>query len=135
MRLKFLRVLDETRLTLHRFWPICTQHEHLNLFNAEGELLTVQHLPNVQFGFHSYNGHRGELHEILFNYAKKVGVEIRLGQDVSEYWEDEEKGEAGVVSNGERLSADIVVGADGVRSKARTLVLVGWFEILLPIPS
>lgn len=76
------------------------------------------------YGARSYNGHRGELHARLFEYAKAVGVEIRLGQDVSEYWEDEEKGEAGVISNGERLSADIVVGADGVRSKARTLVLV-----------
>ncbi len=66
----------------------------------------------------------GELHERLFAFAKSLGVEIRLGQDVTEYWEDEERGEAGVLSNGERLHADIVVGADGVRSKARTLVLV-----------
>ena len=51
-------------------------------------------------------------------------MEIRLGQDVSEYWEDEENGVAGVVTNGERLSADVVIGADGVRSTARTLVLV-----------
>lgn len=52
-------------------------------------------------------------------------MEIRLGQDVSGYWEDEEGKEAGVVlSNGERLRADVVVGADGVKSKARVLVLV-----------
>lgn len=112
-----------------RLWPLCTHHEHLTLFNSQGELLTKQHLPNVQYGSYSYNGHRGELHECLFNYAKAVGVEIRLGQDVSEYWEDDEKAEAGVISNGERLSADVVIGADGVRSKARTLVLVRWFTI------
>jgi len=105
------------------FWPICTHHQELNLHNAEGEVICVQKLPSVQFDAYSYNGHRGELHERLFAFAKSLGVEIRLGQDVTEYWEDEERGEAGVLSNGERLHADIVVGADGVRSKARSLVL------------
>ena len=107
-------------------WPICTQHEHLHIHNSEGELLQVQHIPHVQFGAYSYNGHRGELHAVLFNHAKSLGAEIRLGQDVTEYYEDEERGVAGVACNGERLEADVVVGADGVRSKARTLVLVCW---------
>ena len=50
---------------------------------------------------------------------------MRLGQDVLEYWEDEKKGEAGVLlSGGERVVADLVVGADGVKSKARSLILV-----------
>jgi len=40
---------------------------------------------------------------------------------VEEYWEEE--GKAGVVVDGERMEADVVVGADGVRSKARKLVL------------
>lgn len=52
-------------------------------------------------------------------------MEIRLGQDVLEYWEDEQKGEAGVLlRGGERMTADVVVGADGLKSKARSLVLV-----------
>ncbi len=41
---------------------------------------------------------------------------------MEDYFEDEEK--AGVVcTNGVRLEADIVIGADGVSSKARTIVL------------
>ena len=108
-------------------WPVCTQHEYLHLHNSAGELINIQHLPRVQYGAHSYNGHRGELHQILFDFAKQLGVEIRLGQDVTEYWEDDVAGKAGVISNGERLEADIVIGADGVRSKARTLVLVRHF--------
>ncbi|KAI5118203.1 hypothetical protein M0805_005557 [Coniferiporia weirii] len=105
------------------FWPLCTHHQELHLHNAAGELLTTQKLPNKLHGAHAYNGHRGELHAALFAHARALGVEIRLGQDVTEYWEDEEKGEAGVLANGERLTADVVVGADGVRSRARTLVL------------
>ena len=50
---------------------------------------------------------------------------MRLGQDVLEYCEDEQKGEAGVLlSGGERIVADVIVGADGVKSKARSLILV-----------
>lgn len=113
----------------HSIWPLCTHHEVLHLHNKEGELLTSQQLPNKMFGSYSYNGHRGELHEALFRYAQALGIEIRLGQDVSEYWEEGKMGEAGVVANGERLAADLVVGADGVRSKARTLVLVSGVSI------
>ena len=50
---------------------------------------------------------------------------MRLGQDVLEYWEDEQKGQAGVLlRGGERIVADVIVGADGVKSKARSLILV-----------
>ena len=101
----------------------------LHLHNSKGEHIASQSLPSIQFGARSYNGHRGELHARLFEYAKAVGVEVRLGQNVTEYWEDEDKGEAGVICNGQRLSADMVVGADGVRSRARTLVLVCLLQI------
>ncbi|KAH8119593.1 monooxygenase [Phellopilus nigrolimitatus] len=104
-------------------WPLCSHVFELNLHNSKGELLTVQKVHSKMYDSYSYNGHRGQLHECLFKYAKAIGVEIRLGQDVSEYREDEEKGEASVISNGECITADAVIGADGVRSKARTLVL------------
>ena len=69
--------------------------------------------------------HKCDVHECLFQYALEIGVEVRLGQDVLEYWEDEQKGEAGVLLNGgERIVADVIVGADGVKSKARSLILV-----------
>ena len=69
----------------------------------------------------SFNGHRGEIHEIVFQYALNMGIEIRLGHNVEEYFETEL--EAGVVSNGQRFVGDVVLAADGVRSKGRTLVL------------
>ncbi|KAK4463598.1 hypothetical protein QBC42DRAFT_323628 [Cladorrhinum samala] len=70
-----------------------------------------------------FNGHRGELHEVVFKYAtEELGIPIRLGQLVEEYFEDEDK--AGIVlKSGERVEGDLVIGADGVRSKARELVL------------
>ena len=69
----------------------------------------------------AYNGHRGEIHEIVYKHALSLGIEIRLGQKITEYFEDEK--EAGVVSNGQKIVGDVVLAADGVRSTGRTLVL------------
>lgn len=70
-----------------------------------------------------FNGHRGELHTVVFNYAKdELGIPIHLGQRVTKYFEDEN--DAGIVlDSGEKVTADLVIGADGVRSRARQLVL------------
>ena len=103
---------------------VCTQHPTLTMHNFSGEVLSEQALPQKLYGSNSYNGRRGDIHAILLIYAQKIGVDIRLNQTVTEYWEEESSGKAGVVVNGERLTADLVVGADGVRSRARELVLV-----------
>ncbi|KAJ5657918.1 uncharacterized protein N7484_001567 [Penicillium longicatenatum] len=70
-----------------------------------------------------FNGHRGELHTVIFNYAKDdLGIPIHLGHKAVEYFEDETQ--AGIIlENGNKVTADLVIGADGVRSKARELVL------------
>lgn len=50
-----------------------------------------------------FSGHRGELHEIVFNYARDdLGIPIHLGRRIEEYFEDEEK--AGIIlDNGEKV--------------------------------
>ncbi|EJU03227.1 monooxygenase [Dacryopinax primogenitus] len=119
------------RWGLHdKMWPLCTHLKTFHLNTWKGDLITAQPLNEKEFGSYSYNGHRGELHQILFDHAVELGVDLRLSANVTEYWEDDHA--AGVVSNGERLSADVVVGADGVRSKARAMVL-GYFD--QPEPS
>jgi 2-polyprenyl-6-methoxyphenol hydroxylase-like FAD-dependent oxidoreductase len=51
-----------------------------------------------------------------------------MGQQVVEYWDDEVSGKAGVrIQSGESLEADVVVGADGVKSLARKFVIVSFF--------
>ncbi|KAI5118775.1 hypothetical protein M0805_005656 [Coniferiporia weirii] len=111
---------------------ICTQHPVMHMHDHTGELLAVQPLPQKLYGSNSYNGRRGEIHEILLKYAKKLGADVRFSQNVEAYWEDPEKKRAGVVVNGERMEADVVVGADGARSRARELVF-GYED--KPIPS
>ncbi|CAJ0543175.1 Ff.00g004470.m01.CDS01 [Fusarium sp. VM40] len=69
------------------------------------------------------NGHRGELHEVIFSYARdELGIPIHLGQRVLEYFEND-TGAGIILKNGEKITGDVVIGADGVRSKARELVL------------
>ncbi|KAF2030773.1 FAD/NAD(P)-binding domain-containing protein [Setomelanomma holmii] len=75
-----------------------------------GVLTAVYKVARQTTGLDFINGHRGEL-----------GVEIRYGKRVTDYWEDEEK--AGVVVNGEDMFADIVVAAESVRSRGRKIVL------------
>jgi 2-polyprenyl-6-methoxyphenol hydroxylase-like FAD-dependent oxidoreductase len=83
-----------------------------------GEIVINQKSPPKNDAAPVFNGHRGELHEIVFNYAKKLGVEIVLDSRVENYWETESA--AGItLADG----THVVVGSDGVRSKARTLVL------------
>ncbi|KAH8105037.1 monooxygenase [Phellopilus nigrolimitatus] len=102
---------------------ICTQHTFMHMHNYTGELLTAQPLPQKLYGSNSYNGRRGEIHDVLLRYAKKLGVDVRFEQNVEGYWEDEKGGRAGVVVNGKKIDGDVVVGADGARSRARELVL------------
>ncbi|GAD99593.1 MAK1-like monooxygenase, putative [Paecilomyces variotii No. 5] len=92
-----------------------------------GELITTQKTPELDPEAPVFNGHRGELHTVVFNYAKdELGIPIHLGHRVTQYFEDDKH--AGIIlDNGEKVSADVVVGADGVRSRARELVL-GYFD-------
>ncbi|PVH96976.1 FAD/NAD(P)-binding domain-containing protein [Periconia macrospinosa] len=87
-----------------------------------GEIVINQKSPPRNETSPMFNGHRGELHEIVFNYAKEIGVEIVLGQRVENYWEDE-NGAGIILADGTKVEGDVVLGSDGVRSKARTLVL------------
>jgi 2-polyprenyl-6-methoxyphenol hydroxylase-like FAD-dependent oxidoreductase len=68
-----------------------------------GELVHTQLAPPADPDAPVFNGHRGELHTVVFNYAKdELGIPIHLGQRVSKYFEDEK--EAGIVlESGERV--------------------------------
>ncbi|KAI0028905.1 monooxygenase [Vararia minispora EC-137] len=114
-------------------YPLCGHATELTLHNHLGEVIAVQSYPQQIGDAHAYNGPRSDIHRILSARARELGVTIRLGCAVESYFEDSTRGVAGVVlRSGEHLEADIVVGADGVRSRARKLVL-GYDD--KPLPS
>lgn len=102
--------------------PICHVSKSLKYFDWQGDFIYEQFWGTEEENFGKrFNGHRGEIHKILYDHALEQGIEVRLGQKVSEYFQTE-KG-AGVIVNGERIEADVILAADGVRSKARLIVL------------
>ncbi|KXT15569.1 hypothetical protein AC579_9953 [Pseudocercospora musae] len=98
-----------------------------NIHKFDGELIMNQKTPPPNPEAPVFNGHRGEFHEIVFNYVKDdLGIPVHLGCRISKYFENSRA--AGIeLDTGERISADVVIGSDGVRSKARELVL-GYYD-------
>ncbi|KAI7976208.1 hypothetical protein EIK77_010681 [Talaromyces pinophilus] len=107
--------------------PLCHNTDRLNFVTWDGDYLLAQHWDDEASYGKKFNGHRGEIHEIVFNHAKARGIDIRLGQRVIDYFEDEK--EAGVLARNvatgaeTRFTADVVFPADGVRSEGRKIVL------------
>lgn len=65
---------------------------------------------------------RSELHAILHEYTEHLGIPIEFSATATEYFETENCGGV-VLADGRRLTADVVVAADGVGSKSWPLVL------------
>jgi 2-polyprenyl-6-methoxyphenol hydroxylase-like FAD-dependent oxidoreductase len=108
-----------------RFDPLSIklQNYGFNIHKYTGELVMNQKSPPRNHEAPVFNGHRGEFHSVLFNYVTDdLKILIRLGCRITKYFENES--EAGItLDTGEDITADVVIAADGVRSKARELVL------------
>ena len=102
--------------------PIIHRAEKLRYHDWQGRFVTTQDFAGERAWGRRINGHRGELHRIVFEHARQRGIDIRLGQAVVDYFEDDDK--AGVeVEGGQRFTADLVLAAEGVKSKGRKIVL------------
>lgn len=100
---------------------VARQTSWLDLYSWKGEFVTRQSFAEERKWGPRINGHRGELYSIIHRHAVDRGIEIRLGQRVTDYFEDEQR--AGVTVNGSELYADVVIAAEGVRSRGRKIVL------------
>ncbi|RDW92971.1 FAD-dependent monooxygenase fmqB [Aspergillus mulundensis] len=93
---------------------------HADFFDDADAFIVRNEVPGKGRGFLT---NRGKLVLILYAYALRLGIQIRLGTRVAEYWEDEASQHAGVLlDTGERVSGDCVICADGVHGKARAYV-------------
>ena len=84
-----------------------------------GELMITQMNPEMDPDSPVFNGHRGELHETVFNFARdECGIPITLGAKVSKYFEDDK--EAGIeLEDGRKVSCKTCRGRLELISQCR----------------
>ncbi|KAH8704560.1 hypothetical protein GQ44DRAFT_663803, partial [Phaeosphaeriaceae sp. PMI808] len=100
---------------------VARQTTWLDLYSWKGDFVTRQSFEEERAWGPRINGHRGELMSIIYQHVLDRGIEICFNHRVTDYFEDEEK--AGVIVNGEEMISDLVVAAEGVRSRGRKAVL------------
>jgi 2-polyprenyl-6-methoxyphenol hydroxylase-like FAD-dependent oxidoreductase len=106
---------------IDKMQKVARQTTWLDLYSWKGQFVTRQSFEREKEWGPRINGHRGELYSIIHQHALDRGIEIRWRQRVTDYFEDEER--AGVVVNGSNMYADVVIAAEGVRSRGRKIVL------------
>jgi 2-polyprenyl-6-methoxyphenol hydroxylase-like FAD-dependent oxidoreductase len=112
---------------LKKFLGVLHYYPYFDVRKYTGEKVVKQPPPDRIPDAPTINGHRGEMHMIVYHYARDIlGIDIRTNSKVEDYFDDE-NGAGVVLSNGEKVMGDLVIGCDGVRSRARELVL-GYFE-------
>lgn len=65
--------------------------------------------------------HRADYQQVLKDEACRLGAKIQLDSEVVEVQCDSPP--TAILASGERITADVLVGGDGIRSAARTAVL------------
>lgn len=115
------RIFEKWPGVMEKVDPIMHKSDGINYHNFEGKFATSQSfLAERQWG-RRINGHRGELHQILYEHARDRGIDVKLGQNVTSYFEAGDK--AGIEANGVKHTADVVLAAEGVKSRGRSIVL------------
>ncbi|KZT51429.1 FAD/NAD(P)-binding domain-containing protein [Calocera cornea HHB12733] len=88
---------------------------HMRRYDT-GEILATQRLLDMA----GYIGHRGDYHQAFIDRVLELGIPIHMGTNVAKYNEDDP---SVTLDSGEIAQADIVIGADGIKSACRELVL------------
>ncbi|KAH8650768.1 hypothetical protein BGZ61DRAFT_375494 [Ilyonectria robusta] len=114
------RIIHKWKGFWEDFLGVSSQFEVAEIYNKTGKLLLTQHTEMEFDGYPAVFTSRGKLHKMMFDYAKSLGADIHLGTKITRYLEDDTG--AGVFVADIKISADLVLAADGVRTEARTAV-------------
>ncbi|KAL2394094.1 FAD-dependent monooxygenase notI [Exophiala dermatitidis] len=107
----------------HELMQICiNQGDRFQYYKADGTLVWDEPwLLKPEHYWRQYAGHRGQMHEVVVKYAKRIGVELRFGDGVVQYIDGDKPGV--LTRKGLKYFGDVVIAADGPRSIARQQVL------------
>ena len=129
--------LGENALKLLRRWGMPSLYERLMGIGNRSEMMQIRRWHDGKvlaeqplMDMAGRIGHRGDYHEAFLDGVRDVGVAVHMGREVVAYEEPEyspdNHASARVVirfADGSTDEADLVVGADGIKSRARELVL------------
>jgi 2-polyprenyl-6-methoxyphenol hydroxylase-like FAD-dependent oxidoreductase len=100
---------------------------HLRMKSPDGH--TIMEIPTPPMGGPDLPGTmgalRGDLADILADEVGKAGVDVRLGTTITSFDDRGGSADPGVVvtlSDGSTETVDLLVGADGIRSKVRSMM-------------
>ena len=78
----------------------------------------------VRYGAPYWHLHRADLHQVLAQACSQAGVELVLNSTVDSYREDKALNQVCVsLDGGREIWGDLLIGADGIRSKVREQML------------
>lgn len=84
----------------------------------DGKVLAQQELMDMA----GFIGHRGDYHDVFLAAVREQGIPLHMGCNVSSYNDDPTKPSI-TLSSGTRETADLIIASDGIKSRARELVL------------
>jgi salicylate hydroxylase len=104
-----------------------TKPKQLNMIGWKGNIISSMdfHASAAQYpGTFYWDFHRANLHKCLLNRAVELGATVKCNSRVTDVRVDKDGLSAAVVlHDGSELKADLVVGADGINSKLREIML------------
>ena len=110
-------------ISLHNAWMETFKHDGAPMIKplkVSERLKAVGLNPNTPPGTFQM---RPLIYKMFVHQVEKLGIKIEFDRRVVDYFEDEEKGRAGAITeDGQRYEADVVIAADGVGSKSQKLV-------------
>ncbi|KAK9447334.1 putative monooxygenase [Limtongia smithiae] len=126
---QFLRLgdslgLGDNALKLLRRWGLYDQlvaignkspNMNIRRWN-DGKILAVQPLMDMA----GFIGHRGDYHTAFIERVEELGIKINMGHEVESF---DEEAPSITLTDGRTFFGDIIIGADGIKSKTRELVL------------
>ncbi|KAH0354221.1 FAD/NAD(P)-binding domain-containing protein, partial [Aureobasidium melanogenum] len=112
----------EERLLRHVTFP-----DECMMLGWKGERLSSMDFVDAtkEYGTPFWDFHRADLHKALLDRAVELGASFSINARVIDirYEEDAKDTATVILKSGERLTADLVVGADGIFSTCRDLLL------------
>ena len=104
---KFLEIGNKSKYMQVRRWK-------------DGKILAQQELMDMAGPI----GHRGDYHDVFLQAVADANIPLHMGTEVAEY---DDSQPALTLANGDVHTADIIIAADGIKSRARETVL-GFYD-------